>query len=117
MADRSLPTLLAPFQPLMLPVFQVNQKAVSELEKLVAVQANAWTACTEFCLDRWKAAAEVTDLAGLEGFYRDQIEAATGLWKRMIDDGKTLVEMEAGFRAKMCEFVKEGVDNLGVATN
>jgi len=113
MADMPFPALLASFQPLMMPALEVNQKAVSELEKLVAVQTNALAVCTDFCVDRWKAAAAITNLTGLENFYRDQIEATTGLWKRMIDDGKTIVELEAAFRAKLCEFTKDRVDNPG----
>lgn len=97
---------------LVAPAVKFNQLAVANLEKLVNLQLASLQAYTDLVLGRLKAAAEITDVKGLQVFYADQVQFVNALRQKALEDGKTLNKLAIEVRAELDQLVKNRVVEL-----
>jgi len=94
------------------PVVKASKLAVANLEKLVAFQFSALQSYSDLALSRLKAATEVTDLESFQSFASAQLEAATALRQKLMDDAKALVDLSAVFKAEFDKLAEETAAEL-----
>lgn len=112
MSNELLNKVLEQSQSFVAPVVKANKLAVANLEKLVAFQLNALESYVALGLDRLKAAAEVSDVNSLQAFVNGQVEAASVLRQKLIDDTQALVDLGTGFKAEFDKLAEENVAEL-----
>lgn len=106
-------SLSEPLQPLTASAVKTNRLAVAQLEKLVEFQLSALQAYLDLGMKQLKAAATISSLQELPGFFASQIEAAGAMQQKLLDDAQTLFDLGNGFRA---EFDRLAEDNLNEMT-
>ena len=102
----------ANLQSVAAPVVQGNKLAVANLEKLVAFQLSAVQSYVDLGIARMKAAAEVNGLQDAQAFVNDQVEAANLFRAKLMEDGKALADLFAGFKGEFEKFAKENMSEL-----
>lgn len=99
-------------QPMLETVAKVNRLAISELEKVVALQTSNVASLTDFCLGQLKAASEIRDPSSLQGFYNNQVEALNVLRQKIVDDSQALAALGVDFKNELTKLIEQGVVDL-----
>ena len=99
-------------QQFVAPVVKANQQAVANLEKLVNFYQGILPGYVELGLGRLKAAAEVSDVKGLQEFVNGQVETAKVFNDKVVADGKALAELVNGFAGDYQKLAKDSVAEL-----
>lgn len=94
------------------PVVKANQQAVANLEKLVGFYQGILPGYVELGLVRLKAAAKVSDVKDLQGFYNAQVEAAKTFNEKLVADSQALAELVNGFAGEYQKLAKDSVAEL-----
>lgn len=92
------------------PVVNANKLFVANLEKLVNFQMSVLQSYKDMWLNQLKAAAEISDVQGLQQFYGRQTEVASTLRQKMMDDAKALADLGTGFKADFDKLAKDSVE-------
>lgn len=100
------------YEILVAPAVKFNRLAAANLEKLVNLQLASLEAYTDLVLGRLKAAAEITDVKGLQVFYADQVQFANALRRKALEDSKTLNKLAIEVKAELDQLVKDRVVEL-----
>ncbi len=103
---------IAKSQVFVAPVVKANQAGVATLEKVVHFQLEALRSYAEIGLAQLKAAAEIRDPEGVKAFYASQVEVATTVRQKLVDDTKALAEIGAGYKAELDSLAKEAAEEL-----
>src|SRR5512143_2853097 len=80
------------------PMIKANKLVVTEVERLVNFQMGALRYYVDIVLNQLKAAAEISDVSGLQEFIKGQVEVTDKVQQRMIDDTKALTELGTDFK-------------------
>lgn len=109
MSNEVFGKLFEQYEPVLAPVVKANKLAVANLEKLVNFQFEALRSYADLGLNQFKAAAEVSDVTSLQGFYASQVDAFNVLRKKVLDDAQALVDLSTGFKAEFDKLAKDSV--------
>ncbi len=89
------------------PAVKANKLFVASLEKLVELQLAALHTYTDLGLAQLKAAVEVSDADSLKAYLRGQVETASVVRQKLLDDAKALAELSVGYKAEFDKLVGE----------
>jgi phasin family protein len=96
------------------PMLKANKLVVAEVERLVNFQMGALRYYVDIVINQLKAAAQVSDVGGLQEFVKGQVEVANKVRQRVMDDAKALTELGTDFKADLDALAKEGVEDLNI---
>lgn len=102
-------------QAVVASVVKANQLTVANLEKLVDFQLAAVQSYVDLGVSRLKAAAEVSNVNGLQAFYADQVKTAEALRQKLVDDSKALAKIGAEAKAEFNKLAQENYAGLKAA--
>lgn len=89
------------------PVRKLNVLAVSNLEKLTALQMDSLKDYSERTIRQLKAATEVDDLDSLRKFLNGQGEAFKDLGEKLSADARAVVELSTDFNGEVKKIAEE----------
>jgi phasin family protein len=98
MANPMVVTSLNQANKFMAPMVKFNKLTVANLEKMMHFQHSALLSYADIGIDQMKVAAEVTAPEDLPAFFKSQMEAATALRHKMLDDVKEFADMAMAFK-------------------
>ena len=96
------------------PMIKANKLVVAEVERLVNFQMGALRYYVDIVLNQLKAAAEISDVSGLQEFSKGQVEVANKVRQRVMDDTKALTELCTDFKADLDALAKESAEELDI---
>lgn len=91
------------------PMTKANQLAVSNFEKVMALHMDSLHYYLDIGFKQLKDATEIKSPQSAQVFFNRQMEVATAVRQRMIDDTKALFDMGNGFKE---EFTKLAENNV-----
>jgi len=83
------------------PLTKFNELMVQNMEKMTEFQLNTIKSYAELSIDQMKKAVEVKDVESLRTFSTSQVEVASNVNKKIMEDAKTLSDMATDFKDKM----------------
>lgn len=102
------------------PLSKLNSLFVDNVEKVTELQLNAIKAYAEMGIGQLKKAAEIKDAESIRAFTTAQVEAASTLNKKVMDDAKAFSELAVNFKNQVEAIVEEArhsvVDTKPAAT-
>ena len=99
-------------QTYLLPVVKTNRLWVANLEKLINFQISTLQSYVDLGLGQMKTAAEISSYQELQGFLGGQVEFATNLRQKLLDDAKVFADLSASFKADLDKLTEENVSEL-----
>ena len=99
-------------QTYLLPVVKTNRLWVANLEKLINFQISTLQSYVDLGLGQLKTAAEISSYQELQGFLGGQVEFATNLRQKLLDDAKVFADLSASFKADLDKLTEENVSEL-----
>lgn len=101
----------------MKPVVNANKIAVTNFEKIVGFQMQAWQKYVDMGIGQMKAAAEIDSPKALQNYMGKQMEAANTVRQHMMDDFKALTEMGNGIKDDFTKLTENSVQEMKEAVN
>lgn len=105
----ALDELSKQYQSFLSPVIKANKLSAANLEALVNFQMNALQSYIDLAMSRMKAAADISDVEGLQRFLNSQSEAIGSLQQKFVDDSKALTDLTTRFKAEFDKLVQESL--------
>jgi len=96
------------------PIRKFNELAVSNVEKLVALQIASLQDYSELGIAQLKVAADVTDLEGLQDYFRKQVDLLGAVREKFIADAKAVSELSGEFGVKAKELTEDSLRAVNV---
>ena len=112
MTNPAIAPLLEQSQVLLTPMVKFNKLTVITLEKLVTLQMATLESYVNLGMRQLKAAFEVNNSDTAHTFLNSQVEAASIMRKRILEDAKALVDLGADYKTGMSKMTEESIDKL-----
>ena len=109
MNSETVSTLIEQSKHLLAPVLQLNQLAVANAERLVALQLASLEYYTKLGLAQWKAAAALKDPQGLQAYAAKQGKLLKVVGEKLLADAKQIAQLGTEFSAEAQQVLQEGV--------
>ena len=97
------------------PVQKINQIAIAQVEKIVALQLESVKAHANLGIGRWKAVAEVNDPWSFVSYVAKQGAYATKVGEQVVADARKLGELGGDFIEKAQTVAREEARAIGSA--
>ena len=94
------------------PMLKFNKATVANLEKLADYQFAALKTYLDMGFDYWKAAANITDPQDLPVFFRNQMETASAVQQKMLDDMRCLADMSIAIKTDFENITQENISQI-----
>lgn len=95
------------------PVMKANKIAVSNFEKLVAMQMANMQYFVELGISQMKTAAEVDSPKAMQDYLGKQMETAAAVREKLLDNTQKLVEIGTGMKDEFAKLAEESVQEFG----
>jgi phasin family protein len=107
MANEMVVNSLNQANKFMAPMVKFNKLTVANLEKMIHFQYSALMSYADIGLGQMKVAAEVTNPEDVPAFFKSQMEAATALRHKVLDDVEEFADMAMAFKADFEHLTQE----------
>ncbi len=108
----AIDNLFAQTQPLMAPVLKANKLAVANMEKIVALQMDSLRTYVDLGMGQLKAAVAVSNPEDLHTFVNKQVEVASTIRQRLLNNTKALADLGTNYKAEINKLTEENVGEL-----
>ncbi len=108
----AIDNLFAQTQPLMAPVLKANKLAVANMEKIVTLQMDSLRTYVDLGMGQLKAAVEVNNPEDLRAFVNSQVEVASTIRQRLLNDTKALADLGTNYKTEINKLTEENVGEL-----
>ncbi|MCP5159125.1 MAG: phasin family protein [Gammaproteobacteria bacterium] len=109
MSNDVLAKMSEQYQSALSPVIKANKLSAANLEALVNFQMSTLQSYVDMAMTRMKAAADISDPAGLQAFLTGQAETISSLNQKFMDDTKALGDLMGRFKSEFDKLVKESL--------
>ena len=91
------------------PAQKLNKLALENTEKFAAMQLASLQTYTDLGINRWKAALEVRDVTGLQGYVKGYSDFLKVVSEQVVADSKAVAELGGDFTAEARKITEAGV--------
>lgn len=107
-------TLTEQSEAVFAPIRKFNLLAVSKIEKLASLQLASLQDYSELGIAQLKAATEVTDIEGLQDYFRRQGDLLSAVREKYIADARALSELSGEFGVEAKKLTEETIKAASV---